>query len=59
MFTGTVPHCVQPSPDGSLNLNMAEHSWKMTTMLDGGRPFKATMDDYRHAVTILVMGDHD
>ena len=31
MFMGTVPHCMQPSPsDGSLNLNVAEHWWKMT-----------------------------
>ena len=25
MFTGTVPHRMQPSPDVSLNLNVAEH----------------------------------
>jgi len=35
MFTGTVPHHMQPSADGALNLNVAEHRWKMTTMLDG------------------------
>jgi len=56
---GLVPHCMQPSPDGSLNVNVAAHRWKMTTVLDGGRPCKATMDDYCQAVTILVMGDHD
>ena len=53
MFTGTVPHRMQPSPDGSLNLNVAEHRWKMTA----GRPVEATTDDCCHAVEMLVMRD--
>jgi len=35
MFTGTEPHHMQPSPDGSLNFNMEEHRWEMITELDG------------------------
>ena len=47
MFTGTLTHRMQPSPDGSLNLNVGEYCWR------AGPAVEATANDYRHAVKTL------